>query len=160
MEFFKDLGKKITNASQEVVKKTQDMADTMKLNGEISNEEKKINSAYFMIGQKYFELHSDSPDIEFKDYIESIKNSTEKIAELKQEILKKSGKKTCPQCNGDVEDTATFCPNCGAKQEVRVEEFIVESEIETVETSKTCKNCNEALEENAVFCSNCGTKVE
>ena len=97
MEFFKDLGKKISSASQEVVKKTQDMADTMKLNNEISSEEKKINSAYLMIGQKYFELKSDSPDEEFAEYINSIKSSMERIAELKQEIQKKSGKRTIHQ---------------------------------------------------------------
>ncbi len=156
MEFFKDLGKKISSASQEVVKKTQDMADTMKLNNEISSEEKKINSAYLMIGQKYFELKSDSPDEEFAEYINSIKSSMERIAELKQEIQKKSGKRTCPQCNAELEDKVMFCPNCGAKQ--AVEEVKVEPE--TVEVKNTCKNCGVELDKGAIFCSNCGTKAE
>lgn len=156
MEFFKDLGKKISTASQEVVKKTQDMTDTMKLKSEISNEEKKINSAYLIIGQKYFDLHSASPNEEFIEYINSIKNSMDKITELKQEIVKRSGKKTCPQCNFEIEDKATFCPNCGTKQVVEEAKI----EVDTVEINNACKNCGEALENGAVFCSNCGTKAE
>lgn len=160
MEFFKDLGKKISSASQEVVKKTQDMADTMKLNGEISNEEKKINSAYLMIGHKYFDLHSASPDEEFVEYINSIKNSMDRIAELKEEVLKISGKKSCQQCNTELDSKAPFCPNCGAKQPVEVEEIKIEAEVEIVETKNACKNCGGALENGAIFCPNCGTKAE
>jgi RNA polymerase subunit RPABC4/transcription elongation factor Spt4 len=156
MEFFKDLGKKISTASQDVVKKTQEMADTMKLNGEISSEEKKISSAYSMIGQKYFEMHSDSPSEEFIDYINSIKSSIDRIAELKAEVLKLSGKKRCQQCNSELENKAPFCPNCGAKQPIEVEEV----KVEVTEVKNACKNCGEALENGAIFCASCGTKVE
>lgn len=46
MAFFDDLGKKITQTGQGVVQKTKDTAETIKLNGMISDEEKNIVNFY------------------------------------------------------------------------------------------------------------------
>jgi rubrerythrin len=156
MEFFKGLGNKISNASQEVVKKTKDVADTMKLNDEISTENKKINNTYNMIGQKYFELYSVSPQEEFVELIASIKSSMNKIEELKEELRKIGGKKLCAQCNTEIDGKSPFCPMCGAKLPEEVEEV----NVEIVETKNSCKNCGKTLEDGAVFCQSCGTKSE
>lgn len=161
MEFFKGLGNKISNASQEVVKKTKEMADTMKLKDEISTENKKITTAYNMIGQKYFELYLDSPGEEFFELVNSVKNAMTRIEELEEEIAKVGGKKTCPQCSTKIEGNSPFCPMCGAKLPVESEEVKVEEvKVEVVDVKHSCKNCGETLEDGAMFCSSCGTKAE
>ncbi len=51
--------------------------------------------------------------------------------------------KKCTECGEEILVDAKFCPNCGAKQEV-----------------KFCKECGTKLEAGAKFCPNCGQKVE
>lgn len=160
MEFFKGLGNKISQTSQEAIKKTKEIADTTKLNSEISAEEKKINGIYHDIGQKYFELHSDSPEDEFAELIISIKNSMRRIEEAKEEIRKLKGKRKCSECSAEVEGEAPFCPMCGAKLPI-VEKPVVEETADEEPVEKgLCKSCGVELEEGALFCQSCGTKVD
>lgn len=159
MEFFKGLGNKISQTSQEAIKKTKELADTTKLNGEISAEEKKINSTYQMIGQKYFELHANSPEEDFVELIISIKNSINKIEEAKEEIRRLKGKRECPQCNAVLEGEAPFCPMCGGKLPTVEKPVVEEVSAEVVEEKNICKNCGVDLEDGALFCQSCGTKV-
>lgn len=51
MSFLNNLGQKISDVSQTTIKKTKDLADTAKLNLNISEEEHKINTAYEQIGK-------------------------------------------------------------------------------------------------------------
>lgn len=45
MSFFDEVGKKITDVSQETIQKTRNMADTAKMNSAISDEQQKIKFA-------------------------------------------------------------------------------------------------------------------
>ena len=158
MEFFKGLGNKISHTSQEAIKKTKEIADITKLNGEISAEEKKINSIYQTIGQKYFELHADSPEEDFAEMIILIKNSMNKIDEAKDEIRRLKGKRVCPQCSIELEGEAPFCPMCGEKLPEFEKRTVVENSEE--DDKNLCKGCGVELEEDAMFCQSCGKKVE
>ena len=51
MSFLNNLGQKISDVSQTTIKKTKDLADTAKLNLNISEEERKIDTAYEQIGK-------------------------------------------------------------------------------------------------------------
>lgn len=55
MSFLNNLGQKISDVSQTTIKKTKDLADTAKLNLNISEEERKIDTAYEQIGKWYVE---------------------------------------------------------------------------------------------------------
>ena len=79
MAFFDELGKKISQTSQGVVQKTKDAAETLKINGLISDEEKRINALFVEIGKKYFELHSESFEPDFENMINGIKDAKSKI---------------------------------------------------------------------------------
>lgn len=159
MEFFKGLGNKISHTSQEAIKKTKEIADITKLNGEISAEEKKINNTYQMIGQKYFELHANLPEEEFVELVISIKNSMNKIEKAKEDIRRLKGKRVCPQCSAVLEGEAPFCPMCGAKLPVIEKPIVEETKVEVIEEKNTCKSCGEELEDGAMFCQSCGDKV-
>ncbi len=158
MEFFKGLGNKISHTSQEAIKKTKEIADITKLNGEVSAEEKKLNSTYQMIGEKYFELHAISPEEDFVELIISVKNSMNKIEEAKEEIRRLKGKRVCPQCSTELDGEAPFCPMCGAKLPV-VEKPVVEEVVEVEKEKNICNNCGVELEDGAMFCQSCGAKV-
>lgn len=161
MEFFKGLGNKISQTSQDAIKKTKEIADATKLNGEISAEEKKICGIYQNIGQKYYELHGDEPDGEFIEFINEIKESLDKIELAKEEIQRLKGKRNCSNCGAEHEIDTLFCSKCGFKMPPieKPAEIIENQETEEVH-KKVCSKCNEVLEDEALFCPSCGTKVE
>lgn len=94
MGFFDELGKKLSDASQDVMQKGKEMADTAKFNSQIHDEEKKITAVYGKIGKKYFEVFENAPSEEFKAFIEEIHAAQAKIAEIQEKLnaLKNEGK--------------------------------------------------------------------
>jgi len=94
MGFFDDLGKKLSDASQDVMQKGKEMADTAKFNSQIHDEEKKITAVYGKIGKKYFEVFENAPSEEFKAFIDEIHAAQAKIAEIQEKLnaLKNEGK--------------------------------------------------------------------
>lgn len=161
MEFFKGIGNKISQTSQEAIKKTKEIADTTKLNSEISAEEKKINVYYQNIGKLYFEKYADNSDNEFEDILANIRNSFEKIEAAKEEIRKLKGKRNCPNCGAELDVEILFCSMCGFKLPPleNKEEQTQLSEQKSSQPAKFCANCGEKLEEDAAFCPFCGTKA-
>jgi rRNA maturation endonuclease Nob1 len=139
MSFFDDFGKKISSVSQEAIAKTKDFADVTKLNSNISEEERKINSAYSEIGKMYFELHSDDYEECFGTQFLAIKESKEKIKDYEKQIVNIKGVVKCPNCGTEVPKTAAFCASCGSaitqeKPEVEVQE--VKETVEEVDENQ------------------------
>ena len=86
MGFFDELGKKISEASQDVMQKGKEMADTAKFNSMIHDEEKKITAVYSKIGKKYFEDFQNAPTEGFKDFVDEIHAAQAKIAEIQEKL--------------------------------------------------------------------------
>lgn len=117
MAFFEDLGKMITQTSQDVVQKTKDTAGVVKLNGMISDEKKRVNDLYIQIGKKYFEMYSDSCDQEFEPLVAEIKDAQAKIDDYSEQVRQLKGIAACPNCGAEVPTGTAFCSKCGAKME-------------------------------------------
>lgn len=121
---FNDLGKKISQTSQEAVKKAKELAEIAKLNSSISEEERNINKFLTQMGEKYLELYGDTTEEPFASYCESIRTSKKKIKSLEKEIRFIRNIKTCSNCGADNPNDSVFCSSCGHKQEVPdVEKF-------------------------------------
>ena len=86
MGFFDELGKKISDASQDVMQKGKEMADTAKFNSMIHDEEKKITAVYSKIGKKYFEDFKNAPAEGFKELVDEIYAAQAKIAEFQEKL--------------------------------------------------------------------------
>lgn len=155
MAFFEDLGKKVSQTGQDAIKKTKIMAETSKLNSQISSEKRVICDTYSKIGEKYFELFCESPDENLSDFVTAIKEAQQRIEEHEDQIKKLKGIDCCPTCGAELKEGALFCASCGTKTaEVPAEE---KEEPQAVE--KVCTNCGEKLADGIQFCSNCGTKA-
>ena len=94
MGFFDELGKKISDASQDVMQKGKEMADTAKFTSMIHDEEKKITAVYSKIGKKYFEDFKNAPAEGCKEFVDEIHAAQAKIAEIQEKLnaLKNEGK--------------------------------------------------------------------
>lgn len=73
---------------------------------------------------------------------EAFRSTTQPAKEEKPQ--QQAGSAVCATCGKTVQAGAKFCPECGAKMDVK----------------KFCTNCGNQLPAGAKFCSNCGTKVE
>ena len=115
MEFFEQLGKKISSTSQSAVQKTKDFADTTKLNSAISDKEKKISSLCLSLGQAYYEDHKEETTSRYSETIKQINDLYAEINENKEKIKQIKGIVKCPKCGADVETDDSFCSVCGTK---------------------------------------------
>ena len=132
MGFFDELGKKISGASQEVVQKGKEMADTAKFNSMIHDEERKISAVYGKIGKKYFEDFQNAPAEGFKDFVDEIHAAQAKIAEiqeklkaLKADVTEKVGnvaEKAKDVASSTVEQVAEDAKSVGTETAAKVEE--------------------------------------
>ena len=86
MGFFDELGKKISDASQDMMQKGKDFADTTKLNSQIHDEERKISAVYTKIGKKYFEEFHQAAGAGYQDLVDEIHASQAKIAEYQDKL--------------------------------------------------------------------------
>ena len=155
MAFLDEIGKKISQTSQGMVQKTKDTAETMRLNGAISDEEKRIQNLYLEIGKAYFELHADDCEEALKELVLGIKEAQTKIEDYQEQVKRLKGIVRCAVCGGEVPYGAPFCSSCGSKM---MNENTVEPTAES--NVRRCANCGLPLADGIAFCTNCGTKAE
>lgn len=86
MDFFEKVGKRLTNAGQNVAQQTQNFADVTRLNNAISEKEKKISRLYSVMGRAYYEGHQDDPTAEYAEMIAEVNNLQAEIAKLQEEV--------------------------------------------------------------------------
>jgi len=150
MPLFDDIGKKITKTTQSAIKGTKDLADISRLNSQISDEQKLLNSFFMQIGKKYYEMFSDSADENFSSLCASITECMSRITNLRSEIQTIKGIKRCAGCGAELPVTTTFCGTCG---------YDTRKASEAGNQPGKCPNCNRDLGGNLPFCTDCGQKL-
>ena len=152
MSFFNKLGETLTNTSKDLAQKAKVMSEVSSLNGQIQVKEEEIQSLFIQIGKEYYENNKSSNDSEYIDEIQKIQACLDKISQLRKDILEIKGAVNCQSCGGQIPEDATFCTECGAKNEA----VIVESENSN---EKKCPDCDTLVKESAQFCMGCGKKM-
>lgn len=115
MSFFDNLGQKLNDVGQTTIKKTKNLADTAKMNLEISEEERKISNAHEQIGKWYAAKYRMQADPEIQNWMDAIFASEAKIKACRDNLGQIKGETTCPQCGANIAVGVQFCPNCGQK---------------------------------------------
>ena len=151
MSFLDNLGQKINDVSQTTIKKTKNLADTAKLNLNISEEERKISTAYEQIGKWYATKHREDADAEVKTWMDAIASSEAKIKECREALHQMKGLVICPACGASVDEDAAFCSACGQKlPEKPKPEPVKEADVEVIPPEgQTEEAAEEATQEAA-----------
>lgn len=87
---FEDLGKKIAQTGQSVMRAARGFTDAAKLNTQIAEERKLVQSLYQQLGQRYYELEGASPKSELSPACESINAANRRIEALEDELRRAS----------------------------------------------------------------------
>lgn len=153
MAFFEDIGKKVSQTSQGAIRKTKIMAETSKINSQISAEKRTISDNFMKLGERYFELFGENPDENLAVFVTAVREAQQRIADFEEQIKKLKGVECCPNCGAEVMEGALFCTGCGTKLEAPLPPAAPAPEI------RACAGCGAQLSEGALFCPNCGTKA-
>jgi len=156
MAIFEQIGKRLTDAGQGATQQAKNFAEITRLNGVISDKEKRISQIYTEIGRSYYEEHKDDPQAEGLEHIAEINGLNAEILQCRESIKLIKGVTKCPNCGADVPLNAVFCNACGAKiiPAVRVEDVSVSQPM------LLCPECRKPVPTGDLFCSHCGAKIE
>lgn len=152
MAFFDNIGKQISNVTQNVAQQTKNLADVTQLNGVISDKRGKIQQLYLSLGQAYYEVHKDDSAAEEVILIQQINALFSEISQCREKISQIRGSDVCPGCGREVPAEARFCNFCG---------FKIEKDVPppSVKQGKLCPQCGVLITEGNLFCTQCGTKL-
>ena len=154
MGFFDNLGKKASEAYGATAKKTGDLAKEAKLRMKINENKSDINELYTEIGKKVYEKYVSEETFNMR-YVEEecskIDILSSEIESCLTSILELKNRKQCPKCFAEIDANATFCPNCGAKQdnvEAKEAEIVDNQENNSVSDQTFPENFNANQENN------------
>lgn len=148
MAFFDNLGKKASEATAKAIRKAQELSETTKLNSLISDEEKKVNNAYYQIGKLYVSLHSGDGDEAFAGMIAGIFEAEQRISAYRAQLQDIKGVQRCEKCGAEVTRGVAFCSACGAP--------MPRAETGVPEDCVRCENCGTMVKREMRFCTSCG----
>jgi predicted amidophosphoribosyltransferase len=152
MAIFEKIKDTVTTTGQNVVKGTKNMTDTVRLNSQISNEQKLLTTLYAEIGEIYYQHFGKTADGPFQERCANVSSALERIAGCQFELQQIKGMMSCPKCGTEIVVNVSFCSGCG-------------SPVERVPSApsmqrKFCTDCGAELEADASFCISCGQKAE
>lgn len=158
MGIFDDFGKKISQTSQNLINKANDLADQTKLNSQINEQNKLIQNLYASLGQSYYSYHKDAPAQEVAQICGEITAAMERIEALQQQVNAVRKVTVCPNCGAEAPEGSAFCGRCGTA--IPKPEPIPQPEAAPTAQgeSRFCSKCGYELPANAVFCPKCGNK--
>lgn len=156
MALFEQIGKKLTDASQGVVKQTRNLTDTTRLNMKISENKKKMSQLLFDMGNDYYTKHRKDLECEEQEYIDQVNALFHEIIEWQKEIEEIKTSETCTVCGSRITEGASFCMSCGTKLGTDEIEEMEEDEVPV----RKCPACGACVDDDSMFCISCGTRLE
>lgn len=151
MDFFEQVGKKLSDAGRGIARQTRNLSDLTALHGRIAEKEKKLQQLYIAIGKAYYEEHAEDASCPYEEVAE-IGVLKREIDQCYEEQRRIKGGVTCPACGSEVAKDSMFCNNCGAK--IEKASAAVQSNV------RVCPKCGAEVCEDNLFCNVCGNKMD
>ena len=86
MAFFDELSKKLSGVSRVAVRKAKEVTDIGSLKLQIADENRKLSKIYENLGREYYDRFQNEAAEELSGLVKQIKDSTDKVAALQDEI--------------------------------------------------------------------------
>ena len=156
MDFFNDIGKRVSDAAKSAQKRAREGAEISKLNSGLRALKDERTRLFTSLGETYYaslDREEGREQIEF--IVERLNQLAVREKELQAQIDKISQQKRCKQCGRVVPIEANFCPYCGER--IPEEPTPAEGEAVAVEY---CPNCGAVKQAYSRFCIVCGRPFE
>lgn len=123
------------------------MALIRRLNLQIAEEEKSLQSTYAEIGKLYVSKHKADANPAFATQLAIIQACEQRIEEYRSQIMDAKGLVKC-ECGAEVSRDHTYCPICGKMLPKR-----------SAPDGLHCPECHRSVDKGTRFCPNCGTEI-
>ena len=148
MAFFENLGRKASETTAKAMQKAQELSEISKLNGQIADEEKRLNVLYYQIGKLYVSVHGSDNEQDFSGMVSAVFEGEKKILNYKKQIQDLKGVQRCEHCGAEVPKGAAFCNACGSP--------MPKAESATANDLVRCESCGAMVQRGMRFCTSCG----
>lgn len=152
MDFFDNLGSKLTQTGQKAKEMTNSLVESAKLTQQLNELNKALKELYEKVGERYCELHGDAPEEDLAELCAEVKGKKEEQQLLSAELQRVKNVRLCPECGQENPADVNFCAQCGAK----LPELPKPPAPQTV----FCPGCGAQLNAGMKFCTKCGTKLD
>ena len=149
MGFFNDFGKKVTDVGQKAVQKTQEMSEIARINSFISQNENKINHAYYEIGKLFVSIYGNDCESEFSEMVTTVVELEQQNIAYRKQIQDIKGIQHCEKCGAEVPKGVAFCSSCGAAIP-KLDNYAI------TEDCVKCSSCGSIVKKGTKFCTTCG----
>ena len=138
----------ISAAGQGVSQKAKTVTESVKINGQIRNNEKMIEKITFQVGVQCVREHLKEEGTEYDELFKEIIRLQNENRDLQEQLQRLTAARDCPQCGASNNVSAKFCVNCGAPLFAQPQTG-----------GKRCPNCGTVNTEDSLFCIECGTRI-
>ena len=153
MEFFNDIGKKLSRAARGVQELTREGVESTRLAVDLRAARNELEKSYMELGRAYYESLSggDVPQAQ----IERVKACMEEIETLTALRDRPAKALRCPHCGMLQNEDARFCSSCGRRMPEEAPVFSTPASTEEDEP-EYCNSCGAMRHGSAQFCPVCG----
>ena len=103
----------LNKITKEIVNKTQDTKNVIKMRSKINRAKDDIDEAYKEIGRLYYEQCAQSENELFAELVNRIDDCHTEMQSLKKQINQLQDIKLCESCEKAVKQDMKYCPYCG-----------------------------------------------
>lgn len=152
MEFLDKLGNIANETYKFTTEKTSKIAKETKLKMQMNEKKSDIREIYEEIGKLVYKKHCKEleTDIEeeIKVQIEKIDQLSNKIEDIRMQLLNLKDKKQCLNCFAQIEINANYCQNCGSKQNENIQKEEILEDLKQADISEEKKSEAQLIKEN------------
>lgn len=161
MNFWDDLGRKVSKGTKTFSQKSVEIFEIAKVKLDIASEKDKIGRLYEEIGKSVYRDYKQGSlkEKQTTDKCKAIDELNRKIDRLNRKVTQIKGSTLCKGCGEVVGFSQEYCHVCGRELE-RHTRIVEEGDDFRVEISNglMCDKCGALVQEASEFCPACGKR--
>ena len=157
MDFFNDLGKRVSSVARSVSEKTRDSVESTRLAGDLRAQKSALDQLYAELGQLCYEIRLGRGDADQAEKVfNEIQRVHARIEELNAQRDALRDVRRCQSCGAVMPRDARYCSACGKRmpEDAPVPEAPGPADVEY------CPDCGAQRVNGDPFCAVCGRSFD